>query len=68
MAIFLASKLWHKVETWTPARAQPGDTVTPGRVGTVFFAPARSLEVLADKPAGWGIKTGLGAFENLIPS
>lgn len=30
------------------------DNLTPGRIGSVFFTPKRSLDQLANKKPGWG--------------
>jgi hypothetical protein len=39
-----------------------GDDLTPGRIGTVFFFPEPSFEILKDKPAGWGALTDYGRW------
>jgi hypothetical protein len=32
------------------------DTCTPGRIGSVFFSPEHSLNVLEDKEEGYALK------------
>lgn len=68
VAIFYAGKLYHKVSDWTPLPKQSGDPVTPGRIGSVFFNPNGTIEVLHDKPPGWGKDTGYGLMTPLLPS
>ncbi|KAF8055954.1 hypothetical protein FPV67DRAFT_1416497 [Lyophyllum atratum] len=65
LCFFPASKIFHAIARWTPKQAQPGDTVTPGRIGTVFFTPSACLETLQDKEPGWSIKTAMGRAPDL---
>ena len=37
------------------------EQIAPGRIGTVFFFPKDSLQVLAGKAPDWAVKTALGA-------
>ena len=56
--IFMAGQVYHNVGKWKAISASEGDTVTPGRVGNVFFFPRASLDELKGKPAGWFKKEG----------
>ena len=38
VVIFMSGQLYHHVSEWKPLPASQGDTVTPGRVGNVFFS------------------------------
>jgi len=49
----MAGQIYHHVSKWEALPAAEGDTVTPGRVGNVFFFPKASLTELKGKPAGW---------------
>ncbi|KAF8057189.1 hypothetical protein FPV67DRAFT_1430549, partial [Lyophyllum atratum] len=60
MCFFAASKIFHAVARWTPKEAKPGDELTPGRIGTVFFTPSLTLETMKDKEPGWSVKTAMG--------
>ena len=62
MILSYAGKLAHKVEYWQPTRGG-SDGLTPGRIGTVFFFPKHSLDILKDKPPSWGLDTGYGRYE-----
>jgi hypothetical protein len=42
------------------------EKITPGRIGTVFFFPRNSLEILKGKPARWGYETAFGKNEHLV--
>ncbi|KAJ7439714.1 hypothetical protein B0H11DRAFT_1644113, partial [Mycena galericulata] len=63
----MSAILYHGVQHWSPAPV-PEDyakaRITPGRVGTVFFCPAKTAETLAGKPKNWN-KDTLGG---LVPS
>lgn len=69
LAIFYSSDIFHKVNTFTPMEqslsAQRQD-IMPGRIGTVFFFPKASYEILEDKPSGWGYQTAFGQNEHLL--
>jgi hypothetical protein len=65
VVIFLARDLYHAVEQWEPAGAGTEDGVMPGRVGYVFFSPARSLEALRGKEKGWYRDTFGGAWPSV---
>jgi len=55
--IFLSGQLYHSVGEWTPASSKPGEKLTPGRIGNVFFFPKASFEKLKGKKAGWMVNT-----------
>lgn len=63
MVIFIAGHIYHHVSEWEPLAADKDDTVTPGRVGNVFFFPKASLAELKGKPAGWFKAKGGGLPE-----
>lgn len=70
MCIFYSSIIYHKVAKFKPSiqtSAQEKDNITPGRIGTVFFFPKESYEILRDKKPGWGYRTAFGRTEALIP-
>ncbi|KAG6816069.1 hypothetical protein H0H87_008862 [Tephrocybe sp. NHM501043] len=60
VCFFYASKMYHSVTRWIPDDDIPGQELTPGRIGTVFFSPANSLNILKDKPQNWARKTAMG--------
>jgi hypothetical protein len=37
------------------------DRFTPGRIGSVFFFPEQSFEILKDKPENWFKNTPAGS-------
>lgn len=69
LAIFYSSEIFHKVIQFTPIEqsvsAQRQD-IMPGRIGTVFFFPKASYDILQDKPPGWGHQTAFGQNEHLL--
>jgi hypothetical protein len=69
MVIFYSSEIYHKVNHFIPMQqtlsAQSQD-IMPGRIGTVFFFPKASYEILRSKPAGWGHQTAFGRNEHLF--
>lgn len=55
--------IYHKVAKFYPKEqtvAQAAQQITPGRIGSVFFFPKVSYDVLKDKPQKWGYRTGFG--------
>jgi hypothetical protein len=61
--------LFHKVARWTATvqtRKQQAENITPGRIGSVFFFPTPSLELLKGKPPLWGQVTGFGRYEKFL--
>ncbi|KAJ7434969.1 hypothetical protein B0H11DRAFT_1756720 [Mycena galericulata] len=59
------SELYHTVEEWFPKPCSPeleAKRITPGRISTVFFSPAKSGQTLAGKPPGWAAATAGGLF------
>jgi len=42
------------------------EKITPGRIGSVFFFPRNSLNVLQGKPKRWAYKTAFGRNEDLV--
>jgi len=38
----------------------------PGRIGSVFFFPSQSYNILDGKREGWGYKTAFGRNEALV--
>jgi hypothetical protein len=59
---FRSAEIFHKVAKWNPHLYKPVDDVTPGRIGSVFFFPEPSFEILQGKPAGWGADTDYGRW------
>ncbi|RXW19334.1 hypothetical protein EST38_g6528 [Candolleomyces aberdarensis] len=52
VCIFFSSILYHKVDTYFPttqSQEEKEQKITPGRIGSVFFFPKESYEVLKDK-------------------
>ncbi|TFK69270.1 hypothetical protein BDN72DRAFT_768154 [Pluteus cervinus] len=47
VVILMSGCLYHAVSEWKPTHATPGQTLTPGRVGNVFFFPHASYEALS---------------------
>jgi hypothetical protein len=58
--IFLAGQVYHHVEEWKPALAPPGNPLTPGRIGNVFFFPQATYEKLKGRPFMWNNLTMSG--------
>jgi hypothetical protein len=46
--------------------AEARENITPGRIGTVFFFPEASYEILKDKRRNWGYETAFGRNEGLM--
>lgn len=68
--IFYSSQIYHKVDTFTPlpqTKDMENQHITPGRIGTVFFFPKESLDILKGKSRRWGALTGFGGAEHLLP-
>ncbi|KAK7018053.1 hypothetical protein VNI00_018426 [Paramarasmius palmivorus] len=65
VAAFCASRLFHTVGEWSALPMKLSDTTTPGRVGTVFYFPQTSLDILKDKPPQWAINTAFGRFPSM---
>ena len=71
MCIFYASCIYHKVARFIPHTytfADQEENLTPGRIGSVFFFPKDSFDILEGKERGWGRKTNFGRNEHLIPA
>jgi hypothetical protein len=69
VCIFFSSIIYHKVSRFYPSKQTPTqaeENITPGRIGSVFFFPSPSYDVLKDKEEGWGYKTAFGKNESLI--
>ncbi len=63
MVFFFSSVLYHKVTKFQPTVQtvkMKKEKVTPGRVGTVFFFPKDSLQILKGKYPGWAVRTAFG--------
>ncbi|KAF8873548.1 hypothetical protein CPB84DRAFT_1798317 [Gymnopilus junonius] len=70
VCIFYSSIIYHKVAKFESAiqtTLQAEEKITPGRIGTVFFFPKESYQILHDKPPRWGYRTAFGRAEGLIP-
>jgi hypothetical protein len=58
---FESSDIYHYVSKFSiPPYHSGNDNCTPGRIGSVFFSPKKSMEELAEQEAGWGYKTKFG--------
>lgn len=71
VCISLSASLYHAVEKWHPIPCPPElqvDNITPGRIGTVFFFPEKSLQTLEGKPPGWMRETAGGLLPLSAPS
>lgn len=67
--IFFSSAIYHKVAPFSPlpqTAEQAALNITPGRIGSVFFFPKQSLEILREKPPRWGYQTAFGKNEHLL--
>jgi len=67
--IFYSSVIYHQVAPFIPDTqntSQAEQRITPGRIGTVFFFPKNSLEVLQNKPKKWAYRTGFGMNDDLV--
>ncbi|KAJ7465205.1 hypothetical protein FB451DRAFT_1402915 [Mycena latifolia] len=62
LAAFYASWIIHAVGDWDSVQMEPNDETTPGQIGTVFYIPYSSIEVLGDKEADWGLMTNYDRF------
>ncbi|KAF8227137.1 hypothetical protein L208DRAFT_1379928 [Tricholoma matsutake] len=61
--IFCSAEIFHKVAKCNPEPHDPvNDTCTPGCIGSVFFFPQPSYDILKDKPRGWGAHTNYGQW------
>ncbi|KAJ6497590.1 hypothetical protein C8R45DRAFT_1211451 [Mycena sanguinolenta] len=70
VCLSLSANLYHATEQWVPVPCPPevqAQQITPGRVGTVFFTPAKTLETLEGKPEGWMVRTGGGLYPEEPP-
>lgn len=68
ICIFFSSSMWHKVSQFRShiqTQDQLQKSIIPGRIGTVFFFPKASLELLNRKETGWGLSTAFGAKESV---
>ncbi|KZT31086.1 hypothetical protein SISSUDRAFT_1068119 [Sistotremastrum suecicum HHB10207 ss-3] len=62
--IFRSADLYHGVIPWKPTPELPNhNSLTSGRFSYVFFNQGRAMEVLCDKPRGWGRKHAYGRFD-----
>jgi hypothetical protein len=69
VCIFYSSAIFHKVSTFFPLAQtvdQSSEAITPGRIGSVFFFPKDSLDILKGKPKNWGRETNFGRNESLL--
>ena len=69
VCIFYSSIIFHKVAKFVPLAQTQEDkahSITPGKIGSVFFFPAASYQILKGKPAKWGYRTGFGRNEHLL--
>ncbi|KAJ6553425.1 hypothetical protein B0H19DRAFT_1156413 [Mycena capillaripes] len=62
MAAFYASRTIHAVGEWEAEQMEADDETTPGRIGTVFYIPYASMEVLGTKESEWALMTNYGRF------
>ncbi|KAJ7821785.1 hypothetical protein B0H14DRAFT_3733215 [Mycena olivaceomarginata] len=62
LAAFYAACMIHSVGDWEATCMEKDAETTPGRIGTVFFIPKSSAEVLGNHEPGWGLKTNYGRF------
>lgn len=60
--ILLSGLLYHSIGEWEPTRAAQNASITPGRVGNVFFFPKASLDKLEGKKADWNVNTLTGTL------
>ncbi|KZS89565.1 hypothetical protein SISNIDRAFT_397745, partial [Sistotremastrum niveocremeum HHB9708] len=59
--VFRSADLYHGIIPWKPTPELPNhNSLTPGRFSYVFFNQGRAMDVLSDKPAGWGRKNAFG--------
>jgi hypothetical protein len=61
--------MFHKVSKFQPViqtGSEAEQKITPGRIGSVFFFPVASYDILKDKRPGWGYQTAYGRNEALI--
>jgi hypothetical protein len=69
VCIFYSSKIFHKVAKFWPVtqtQEEKEENITPGRIGSVFFFPVESYNILEGKPARWGYRTAFGRNEDLL--
>ena len=69
VCIFYSSKIFHKVAKFHPAvqtSSEAEQSITPGRIGSVFFFPSASYHILKDKREGWGYQTAFGRNKGLV--
>lgn len=62
LSAFFADCIIHSVGDWEAVQMEKDDETTPGRIGTVFYIPQSSAQVLMGKEPGWGKKTNYGRF------
>ncbi|KAF9003692.1 hypothetical protein BDQ17DRAFT_1326062 [Cyathus striatus] len=68
VCIFYSSTIYHEVLPFTPnvqTKQMQDDGITPGRIGSVFFFPEGSMEVLEGKEENWAAETAFGRFQFL---
>jgi len=69
VCIFYSSIIYHKVAKFQPSmqtEEQAQQKITPGRIGSVFFFPTASYEILRNKKPGWASRTAFGKNEKLV--
>ena len=66
LCFFYSHSIFHRIAKWKPTRQGPNEATTPGRIGSVFFFPKPSFDILKDKPPGWGKRTGYGQWEGWV--
>ena|ERR1700761_3410889 len=62
--------LYHSVEPWKPTpppKYMAEGRVTSGRMSTVFFSPAKALNMLKGRDAGWLVESGGAVNPNMKP-
>ncbi|KAJ7801898.1 hypothetical protein B0H14DRAFT_2614923 [Mycena olivaceomarginata] len=60
MAAFYASWIIHAVGQWKSVQMEANGETMLGWIGTVFYIPYSSMEVLGDKEVEWGLMTNYG--------
>lgn len=64
ICFFQSADIYHLVSTFfSPDMDPEEDACTPGRIGSVFFFPEHSLNVLEKKAKGYAMK-GFGRHPN----
>ena len=61
----MSGYIYHSVTPWEALPKEKGSSCTPGRIGHVFFFPAKSFATLAGKKPQWFVNTGGGRLRNI---